>query len=194
MAVDYGDAHTGLACCDRTQTLASPIGVIDERNFQTCVEKVAAAAVEYEVGEVVVGNPINMNGTYGPRSEKCRMFADMLQNFLEIPVVMWDERSTTVTAHNMMNDVNKRGKERKKVIDAVAAAVDVALTPVDLVGRSLLSGGGHGLLPGSGARLGCASEECGTRGSRGSQARERAFDEGAARQGGLGFSHSPSSS
>ena len=55
MAVDYGDAHTGLACCDRTQTLASPIGVIDERNFQTCVEKVAAAAVEYEVGEVVVG-------------------------------------------------------------------------------------------------------------------------------------------
>ena len=82
-----------------------------------------AAAVEYEVGEVVVGNPINMNGTYGPRSEKCRMFADMLQNFLEIPVVMWDERSTTVTAHNMMNDVNKRGKERKKVIDAVAAAV-----------------------------------------------------------------------
>lgn len=78
--------------------------------------------------------------------------------------------------------------------DAVAAAVDVALTPVDLVGRSLLSGGGHGLLPGSGARLGCASEECGTRGSGGSQARERAFDEGAARQGGLGFSHSPSSS
>ena len=91
MAVDYGDAHTGLACCDRTQTLASPIGVIDQRNFQTCVEKVAAAAVEYEV--------------------------------LEIPFVMWDERSTTVTAHNMMNDVNKRGKERKKVIDAVAAAV-----------------------------------------------------------------------
>ena len=63
MAVDYGDAHTGLACCDRTQTLASPIGVIDERNFQTCVEKVAAAAVEYEVGEVGVGNPISMNGT-----------------------------------------------------------------------------------------------------------------------------------
>ena len=71
MAVDYGDAHTGLACCDRTQTLASPIGVIDERNFQTCVEKVAAAAVEYEVGEVVVGNPINMNGTYGPKSAEC---------------------------------------------------------------------------------------------------------------------------
>ncbi len=123
MAVDYGDAHTGLACCDRTETLASPLGVIDERNFQICAEKVAAAAVEYEVGEVVVGNPVNMNGTEGPRSEKCRQFAELLKNYLDIPVIMWDERSTTVTAHGMMNDVNKRGKERKKVIDAVAAAV-----------------------------------------------------------------------
>ena len=123
MAVDYGDAHTGLACCDRTETLASPLGVIDERNFQICAENVAAAVVEYEVGEVVVGNPVNMNGTEGPRSEKCRQFAELLKNYLDIPVIMWDERSTTVTAHGMMNDVNKRGKERKKVIDAVAAAV-----------------------------------------------------------------------
>lgn len=123
MSVDYGDSHTGLACCDRTETLASPLGVINERNFDICVEKVAAAAVEYEVKLVVVGNPINMNGTRGPRSEKCTVFADKLKNYLEIPVIMWDERSTTVTAHNMMNDVNKRGKERKKVIDAVAAAV-----------------------------------------------------------------------
>ncbi len=123
MAVDYGDSHTGLACCDRTETLASPLGIINERDFNICAQKVAAAAVEYEVGEVVVGNPINMNGTLGPRSEKCRQFADLLSNYLEIPVVMWDERSTTVTAHNMMNEVNKRGKKRKAVIDAVAAAV-----------------------------------------------------------------------
>ncbi len=123
MAVDYGDSHTGLACCDRTETLASPLGIINERDFNICAQKVAAAAVEYEVGEVVVGNPINMNGTLGPRSEKCRQFADLLSNYLEIPVVMWDERSTTVTAHNMMNEVNKRGKKRKSVIDAVAAAV-----------------------------------------------------------------------
>ncbi|MCH5323959.1 MAG: Holliday junction resolvase RuvX [Eubacterium sp.] len=123
MAVDYGDSHTGLACCDRTETLASPLGIINERDFDTCAQKVAAAAVEYEVGEVVVGNPINMNGTYGPRSEKCKQFADLLSNYLDIPVVMWDERSTTVTAHNMMNEVNKRGKKRKAVIDAVAAAV-----------------------------------------------------------------------
>lgn len=123
MAVDYGDSHTGLACCDRTETVASPIGVIDEKNFNICAEKVAAASVEYEVGLIVVGNPLNMNGSAGPRSEMCKSFADLLQNYVEVPVVMWDERSTTVTAHQMMNEVNKRGKKRKAVIDAVAAAV-----------------------------------------------------------------------
>ncbi len=123
LAVDYGDSHTGLACCDRTETLASPLGIIHEKNFNICVEKVAAASVEYEVGLIVVGNPINMNGSYGPRSEKCCLFAELLRNFVEVPVVMWDERSTTVTAHNMMNEVNKRGKKRKEVIDAVAAAI-----------------------------------------------------------------------
>ncbi len=104
MAVDYGDSHTGLACCDRTETLASPIG-------------------EYEAGLIVVGNPLNMNGSAGPRSEMCKSFAELLQNLVDVPVVMWDERSSTVTAHQMMNDVNKRGKKRKAVIDAVAAAV-----------------------------------------------------------------------
>lgn len=123
MAVDYGDSHTGLACCDRTETLASPIGVIDEKNFNTCAEKVAAASVEYEAGLIVVGNPLNMNGSAGPRSQLCKSFADLLRTYVKVPVIMWDERSTTVTAHQMMNDVNKRGKKRKAVIDAVAAAV-----------------------------------------------------------------------
>lgn len=123
MAVDYGDSHTGLACCDRTETLASPLGVIDERNFNVCAQKVAAASVEYEVGLIVVGNPLNMNGSEGPRSEVCKSFAELLGNYVEVPVVMWDERSSTVTAHQMMNEVNKRGKKRKAVIDAVAAAV-----------------------------------------------------------------------
>ena len=123
MAVDYGDSHTGLACCDQSEILASPLKVIDEKNFDVCVEKVAAASAENKVGMIVVGNPLNMNGSAGPRSEKCHLFAEQLRNLVEVPVVMWDERSTTVTAHQMMNDVNKRGKKRKAVIDAVAAAV-----------------------------------------------------------------------
>lgn len=123
MAVDYGDSHTGIACCDQSEILATPIKVIDERNFDLCVQKVAAASLENKAEMIVVGNPLNMNGSAGPRSELCKSFADKLKEQVEIPVVMWDERSTTVTAHQMMNDVNKRGKKRKAVIDAVAAAV-----------------------------------------------------------------------
>ncbi len=123
MAVDYGDAHTGLACCDKNEVLATPLCIIDEWNFEKCAQKVAKAAEENEAEMLVVGNPINMNGTVGPRSEKCRKFADLLKTLVNIPVEMWDERGTTVTAHQMMNEVNKRGKKRKAVIDAVAAAI-----------------------------------------------------------------------
>lgn len=123
LAVDYGDSHTGLAACDRTETLASPIGVIHEKNFELCIEKTAAAVTEYDIGEVVVGNPINMNGSRGPRSQKCELFAEKLREIVTVPVKLWDERSSTVTAHDYMNDVNKRGKKRRAVIDAVAAAV-----------------------------------------------------------------------
>lgn len=123
MAVDYGDSHTGLAVCDKTQTLASPVGVIHEKNFDICLQKTAAAAKEYDVGEIIVGNPINMNGSRGPRSVKCVSFAEKLAELVSVPVKMWDERSTTVTANNIMNDVNRRGKKRRETIDAVAAAV-----------------------------------------------------------------------
>lgn len=123
MAVDYGDAHTGLACCDKNEVLATPLCIIDEWNFEKCAQKVAKAAEENEAEMLIVGNPINMNGTVGPRSEKCRKFADLLKTLVSIPVEMWDERGTTVTAHQMMNEVNKRGKKRKAVIDAVAAAI-----------------------------------------------------------------------
>ena len=71
----------------------------------------------------VVGNPINMNGTRGPRSEKCCEFAELLRARLDIPVEMWDERSSTVSAHEIMNELNKRGKKRKAVIDSAAAAI-----------------------------------------------------------------------
>ncbi len=83
----------------------------------------ARAAEENGAEMLVLGNPINMNGTVGPRSEKCRQFAELLKTLVNVPVEMWDERGTTVTAHQMMNEVNKRGKKRKAVIDAVAAAI-----------------------------------------------------------------------
>ena len=123
MAVDYGDARTGLAVCDRTETLASPVGVIHERDFAATVQKVSFAVREYDVKMVVVGHPKNMNGTVGERAEKCERFANLLQNLVTVPVVLWDERSTTVTAHSYLNETNTRGKKRKEVVDAVAATI-----------------------------------------------------------------------
>lgn len=123
MAVDYGDSRTGLAVCDKSEILASPLTIIHEKDFERCAEEVAQAAVENKAELLVVGNPINMNGTLGPRSEKCGQFAQLLRDKLNIEVVMWDERSTTVSAIGIMNENNKRGKKRKESLDAAAAAI-----------------------------------------------------------------------
>lgn len=123
MAVDFGDARTGLAVCDRTEFLASPVGVIEEKNFNACVQKVAFAVEEYDVKEIVVGLPKNMDGSIGARAEKCQLFADELAKLVDIPIKLWDERRTTISAHNILNETNTRGKKRKEVIDAVAATI-----------------------------------------------------------------------
>jgi len=123
MAVDFGDTRTGLAMCDRTEFLASPIGVITEKDFYVTAKKVAAAAVEYEAGMIVVGHPLNMNGTRGPRAELCEKFADRLRTLVKVPVRLWDKRATTVSATGILNETNVRGKKRKETIDAVAATL-----------------------------------------------------------------------
>ncbi len=123
MAVDYGDARTGLAACDRTEFLASPIGVIHEHDFDRTVEQVAYAVEEYQIQMVVVGHPVNMNGSEGERAQKCALFAKKLREKVSVPVVLWDERSTTVTAHQYLNETNTRGKKRKEVVDEVAASI-----------------------------------------------------------------------
>lgn len=123
MAVDFGDARTGLAVCDRTEFLASPVGVIQETNFKKVVNQVAIATVEYAVGMVVVGHPINMDGSKGARAQKCADFAEELRKRVQVPVVLWDERRSTITAHNMLNENDVRGQKRKEIIDEVAATV-----------------------------------------------------------------------
>ena len=123
MAIDYGDARTGFAISDRSEFLASPIGTVPERNAERLADKAAQTAAEYGAGEIIVGLPINMNGTEGPRAEKCRAFAELLKERTDLPVRMWDERSTTVTAHNILNETNVRGKARKAVVDTVAATI-----------------------------------------------------------------------
>lgn len=123
MAVDFGDARTGLAVCDRTEFLASPVGVVHEKDFNKCMQQVSFAVEEYGVQEVVVGYPKNMNGTVGERADKCELFAKGLSKLTGIPVRLWDERSTTVSAIGYLNETNTRGKKRKEIVDAVAATI-----------------------------------------------------------------------
>lgn len=124
MAVDFGDARTGLAVCDRTEFLATPVGVIKETDFETCVKKVAYAATqELGVEMVVVGLPKNMDGSLGERAQLCDKFARALRALIPLPVDTWDERQTTVQATGYLNEMNVRGKKRKEVIDQVAATI-----------------------------------------------------------------------
>ncbi|MDO4864814.1 MAG: Holliday junction resolvase RuvX [Ruminococcus sp.] len=123
MSVDFGDSRTGIAVCGKSELIASPVTVIQEKDFEKCIEKTAALAKEQHAEEIVVGYPKNMNGTIGERCEKCTLFAEKLEAVTGIPTKLWDERCTTVSAHNFLNETNTRGKKRKAVIDAVAAVI-----------------------------------------------------------------------
>ena len=123
MSVDFGDSRTGIAICDKSELLASPVCVIQEKHFPTTIEKTAEQARETGAQMVVVGHPLNMDGSKGPRAQLCEEFADKLSELISVPVVLWDERQTTVTAIGFLNETNTRGKKRKQVIDAVAATI-----------------------------------------------------------------------
>ena len=123
LAVDLGKARTGLAVCDEWEILASPVAVITQYNREKLAQEVAAKARELAVGELVVGLPRNMDGSEGESAQGAREFAAVLGELTGLPVVLRDERLTTVTAHGYLNDTNTRGKKRKAVVDAVAAVV-----------------------------------------------------------------------
>ncbi|HWP52178.1 MAG TPA: Holliday junction resolvase RuvX [Clostridia bacterium] len=123
LAVDYGDARTGLAVCDKSELLASPVTVISEYNRERLIVKILEQATALRAEEIVVGNPLNMNGSAGPRSELAQQLAEILRTQSDLPVTLWDERSTTVSAIGILNQTDVRGKKRKAVIDAVAAVL-----------------------------------------------------------------------
>ena len=123
LSVDYGDKRTGLAVCDKFEMLASPVGVLTEWNAQTLASKIADTAKEKKAEEIVVGLPRNMDGSKGFRAKACEELGELIRGCCDIPVVFWDERLTTVSAHRILNDTNVRGKKRKSVVDAVAAEI-----------------------------------------------------------------------
>ena len=124
MAVDFGEARTGLAICDRAEVLASPLGVIEEKGLSKIIGKIVCAALAHEAAMVVVGLPRNMDGSEGERARRCRQVADMLREMLPgVPVELWDERGSTKQAAIYLNATDTRGQKRKKVIDAASAAI-----------------------------------------------------------------------
>lgn len=123
LAVDYGDARTGLAVCDRMEILASPVGVINEGYEPKVIAKVSEEVKRLGAELIVVGLPRNMDGSEGFRAEKCKSFANALKEQTGLEVTMYDERLTTVWAHRALSDNNVRGKKRKEVVDAVSAVV-----------------------------------------------------------------------
>ena len=123
MSVDLGKARTGIAVCDKTEFLASPYTVIFEKSPKALPNKVAQAAKDVKAELIVVGLPKNMDGTEGARAELCREFAGKLEEATGLPVKMWDERRTTVEAHNILSQHNYHGKKRKDTVDAVAASL-----------------------------------------------------------------------
>ncbi|MCI1982352.1 MAG: Holliday junction resolvase RuvX [Oscillospiraceae bacterium] len=123
LAVDLGRARTGLAICDENEVLATPAGVIPEWNRDRLAHRIAQETESRAARMIVVGLPRNMDGSEGTSAQEARSFAESLRSLVPVPVVMQDERGTTITAHSYLNDTNTRGKKRKAVVDAVAATV-----------------------------------------------------------------------
>lgn len=123
MAIDYGDAHTGIAVSDPTGLLAGFTTVVTAYRPEAVAQRVAELAREHRAEELVLGHPVNMDGSLGPRSEKAKAMQALLEEATGLPVVLWDERRTTIDAHQILMAGGKNAKKRKKVVDAVAASL-----------------------------------------------------------------------
>ena len=130
LGVDFGDKRTGLAVSDKTRFLASGIGQISVGGMQKTAERICEIIKEENVtGGIVVGLPVNMNGSYGPRAEHAQKFATILGEKLaergqdSLPIVMLDERMTTMAASRYLNETDTRGQKRKSVIDTLSAQI-----------------------------------------------------------------------
>jgi putative Holliday junction resolvase len=123
MAIDYGDARTGVAVSDAAGLLAGYTTVIRGRQAEQVADEIAKIAAERQATELVMGFPRNMDGTEGPRAELYRAFAALVEQKSGLPVQLWDERRTTIEAHQILHASGKRMKAHKKNVDAVAASL-----------------------------------------------------------------------
>lgn len=123
MGIDYGDARTGIAISDLLCTIVGSTTVIPSRNTEKAIADIVKMVMDQGVGEIVVGLPRNMDGSEGPRAQLCREFSEKIAEATGKKVIMWDERRTTVEAHNILSQHNYHGQKRKNTVDAVAASL-----------------------------------------------------------------------
>ena len=123
MGIDYGDARTGIAFSDLLCSIVGSTTVIHSRKPEKTLAEIVKLCKEHEVGEIVMGLPKNMDGSEGPRAELCRAFAQQVREATGLNVTLWDERRTTVEAHNILSAHNYHGSKRKNTVDAVAASL-----------------------------------------------------------------------
>ena len=123
LAIDLGLARTGIAVSDPRELLASPVGTLEEYHLDRLVTRVAAIAAEQRAELIVVGHPTNMDGSRGESARRAEDFAAALGQAAGLPVQLWDERMTTVSAIGYLNQTDVRGKKRKQVVDTVAATI-----------------------------------------------------------------------
>ena len=123
MAIDYGDARIGLAVSDETATLCGEAWTLSEWNMERAADKIVSEATTRGVSRLVLGYPKNMDGTLGVRAEKSETFKKALEERCDIPVTLWDERRTTVAAHEILHANGKKMKKHRESVDAVAASL-----------------------------------------------------------------------
>ena len=123
MAIDYGDARIGLAVSDLTGLICGEAWTMQEWNMERASLRITEEARLRDVGTLVLGLPKNMDGTEGPRAEKSRAFKELLEQDSGLPVVLWDERRSSVEAHAILHANGKKEKKHRQTVDAVAASL-----------------------------------------------------------------------
>lgn len=124
IGIDYGDARVGIAVSDPLGFTAQGVETVPNKVYNKMVERVVEIIKSYSAEKIVIGLPKNMNGTLGPRGEISKEFAEELKGYFpEAEIILWDERLSTVQAAGVLNITNTRGKDRKNVIDTVAASI-----------------------------------------------------------------------
>ncbi|NBI29717.1 Holliday junction resolvase RuvX [Chengkuizengella marina] len=121
MGLDYGDKTIGIAVSDELGWTAQGIEVIKRKSKKEDFSRLQAIIKEYDIDEIVLGLPKNMDGSIGERGQLCIQYGETLKKVLELPIHMWDERLTTVSAERTLLEANMSRKKRKQVIDKMAA-------------------------------------------------------------------------